>query len=136
MSMGEGVIGRVIRTGAPSLVPDVTVDADYKPARTRTGSEPQSELAIPLIAKNRIVGALVLESTRKDYFGPQHLRLMTPLAAQIAVAIENASLYEGKTRDALTAQVMNEIGKEMTAILELDELLNRIAALIRPIINS
>ena len=37
MSMGEGVIGRVIRTGAASLVPDVTVDADYKPARTRLG---------------------------------------------------------------------------------------------------
>jgi sigma-B regulation protein RsbU (phosphoserine phosphatase) len=135
LSLHEGVIGRVIRTRAPILVPDVTADSDYKPARTLSGVEPQSELAIPLMAKNRIVGVLVLESTRKGYFGPQHLRLMTPLAAQIAVAVENASLYEGKTRDALTAQVMNEIGKEMTAILELDELLNRIAALIRRIIN-
>ena len=79
------------------------------------------------------MGALVLESTRKNYFGPQHLQLMTPLAAQIAVRLR-MPVCTRKTRDALTAQVMNEID-EMTAILELDELLNRLAALIRRIIN-
>ena len=125
----------MVRTRSASIVDDVSRDPDYLPVRARSGKEPQSEMVLPLIAKDRIVGVLVLESTEKAYFRLHHLRLLTPLAAQIAVSIENASLYEQKSRDALTKQVMNEIAKEMTAILELDELLNRIAVLLRRLIQ-
>jgi len=135
LGIHEGVVGRVVRTRSASIVDDVSRDPDYLPVRARSGKEPQSEMVLPLIAKDRIVGVLVLESTEKAYFRLHHLRLLTPLAAQIAVSIENASLYEQKSRDALTKQVMNEIAKEMTAILELDELLNRIAVLLRRLIQ-
>ncbi len=134
LGIREGVVGRVVRSRSATILDDVKGDPDYKPVRTRSGKDPQSEMVVPLITKDRIVGVLVLESTEKAYFRPHHLQLLTPLAAQIAVSIENASLYEGKSRDALTKQVMNEIAKEMTAILELDELLNRIAVLLRRVI--
>lgn len=131
LSIHEGVVGRVIRTRSPVIVDDVRQDPDYRIVRTMSGKDPQSMLAIPLIAKDRIIGVLVLESTQKAYFRFHHIRLLTPLATQIAVTIENANLYETKSRDALTKQVMFEIGKEMTGIRELDELLNRIAVLLR-----
>lgn len=135
LSTSRGVVGRCVRTRQPVIVEDVSLDPDYLPVRTLSGEATQSELAVPLIAKDRIVGALVLESTRKGYFRPHHLRQVGPLASQIAVSIENASLYDIKSRDALAKQVMNEIAKEMAAILELDELLNRIAVLLRRVIE-
>lgn len=135
MSIHEGLVGRAARTRKPVVSSDVRIEADYCPVRTESGAEPRSELVLPLLHKDRIIGVLMLGSTRLGNFGEQHLKLLTPLAAQIAVSIENAALYEEKSRDATTQQVMNEVGKEMTAILELEELLNRIAALIKRVIQ-
>ena len=134
LSLHDGIIGKVARTRTAVVVDDVALEPDYVPIRTASGSYPASELALPLVAKDRVVGVLVIESTQKGYFQPHHLRLLTPLAPQIALAIENASLYEVASRDALTKQVMSGIGREMTHILELDELLNRIAVLMRRVI--
>jgi sigma-B regulation protein RsbU (phosphoserine phosphatase) len=135
LSIYEGLVGRAVRTGRPVIANDVAQESDYIPVKTQSGKTPQAELVLPLIIKDRTIGVLVLGSARKGFFQPHHLQLLTPMAAQIAVAIENASLYEQKSRDALAKEVMNEVGKEMTAILELDELLNRIAVLMRRVIE-
>ncbi len=135
LSINKGLIGRAARTHQPVVVNDVEQDSDYIPVQTKSGRTPQAELVLPLIIKERTTGVLVLGSAVKGFFQPHHLQALTPLAAQIAVAIENASLYEEKSRDALAKQVMNEIGKEMTSILELDELLSRIAVLMRRVIE-
>jgi sigma-B regulation protein RsbU (phosphoserine phosphatase) len=134
LSLHDGIVGRVARTRQPVVVDDVTVEPDYVQIRTKSGRLPASELALPLVAKDRVIGVLVVESTEKGYFQPHHVRLLTPLAAQIAIAIENATLYEIAARDAATKQMLSGIGREMTHIMELDELLNRIAVLMRRVI--
>ena len=67
-------------------------------AKIRATSEPnpetRSELCIPLIYKDKVIGVLDIEHTRRGYFNEDHVRTMTTLAAQVAIAIENATLYE------------------------------------------
>jgi sigma-B regulation protein RsbU (phosphoserine phosphatase) len=72
------------------LVPDVTKDPRYVQANPET----RSELAVPLIYKGKVVGVLDLEHTRRGFFTEEHSRTMSTLAAQIAIALENARLYE------------------------------------------
>ncbi|HUG52174.1 MAG TPA: PP2C family protein-serine/threonine phosphatase, partial [Vicinamibacteria bacterium] len=57
-----------------------------------------SELVVPLVHKDRVVGVFDLESSELDRFTEEHLRMLTPLASQVAVAIENARLYETLAR--------------------------------------
>ena len=56
--------------------------------------ETRSELAVPLIYKDKVIGVLDLEHTRRGFFTEDHKRTITTLAAQVAIAIENARLYE------------------------------------------
>ena len=56
--------------------------------------ETRSELAVPLIYQEKVIGVLDLEHTRRGYFTEDHKRILTTLAAQLAIAIENARLYE------------------------------------------
>src|SRR6185503_9054230 len=53
-----------------------------------------SELVVPLIFKDRVVGVFDLESSVVDRFTEEHVKVLTPLASQVAVALENARLYE------------------------------------------
>ena len=72
------------------LVPDVSKDSRYINAVT----DVRSELVIPLLLKDRCVGVFDLESPELDAFSQKHVELLTLLASQAAVAIENARLYE------------------------------------------
>jgi len=129
--MGRGVVGQVALTRQPVLLNDVTT-ADYY---VEVNPEVRSELAVPLIAKNRLIGVLDIESEQTDYFRPEHLRLLTLTASRIAQAIENARLYARASRQAQTLTVLNEISTELTSILELDPLLERVGQLLRRLID-
>ena len=85
----------------------------------------RSELAIPLIIKNRLIGVIDIEARQKGYFTEEHKRLLTLIASRMAVGIENARLHTRITRQARTLLLLNEIARELTSILNLDELLKR-----------
>lgn len=95
---GTGIVGWVTRTGTPLMVDDVLKDPRYHRADERT----RSELAVPLIAEGKVIGALNMESARLAAFGPRDLRLLTTLASYAVVAIQNARLYEHARRLAIT----------------------------------
>jgi phosphoserine phosphatase RsbU/P len=129
--LGKGIVGQVGLTRQPLLLNDVSADPNYFPANP----DVRSELAVPLIAKNRLIGVMDLESEHTGYFQPEHLHLLTLTASRIAQAIENARLYTRVSRQAQTLTVLNEISAELTSILELDPLLARIGQLLRRLID-
>jgi sigma-B regulation protein RsbU (phosphoserine phosphatase) len=131
VAMGRGVVGQVALTRQPVLLNDVTTSEVY----VEVNSEVRSELAVPLIAKNRLIGVLDIESEQTGYFRPEHLRLLTLTASRIAQAIENARLYARVSRQAQTLTVLNEIAVELSSILELDPLLERVGQLLRRLID-
>jgi sigma-B regulation protein RsbU (phosphoserine phosphatase) len=95
----------------------------------------RSELAVPLVVKNRVIGVLDIESTHANHFTEEHKRLLTLIASRMAVGIENARLYTRITRQARTLLLLNEIARELTSILNLDELLKRVGELLSRLID-
>lgn len=131
IKVGEGVTGVAAQRREPVLVGDVSADPRYISGVPNV----RSELAVPLIVKNRVIGVLNLESPQPDHFTEQHKRLLMLIGSRMAVGIENARLYTRTTRQARTLVLLNEIARELTSILNLDELLKRIAELLNRLID-
>jgi len=131
VKVGEGVSGVAAQRREPVLVGDVTTDTRYISAVPNV----RSELALPLIVKNRLIGVIDIESRKPNYFTEEHKRLLMLIASRMAVGIENARLYTRTTRQARTLVLLNEIARELTSILNLDELLKRIAELLSRLID-
>ncbi len=131
LKVGEGITGRAAQTRQPVLVSNVTEEPGYIEALQNVCSE----LAIPLIVKNRVIGVIDIEAREKGYFTEEHKRLLTLIASRMAVGIENARLHTRTTRQARTLLLLNEIARELTSILNLDELLKRIAELLNRLID-
>src|SRR5205085_1174025 len=87
---GEGLVGYAALHKEPVLVADVSQDPRY----INAVADVRSELAIPLLLKDRCIGVLDLESPELDAFTKRDIEILTLLASQAAVAIDNARLYE------------------------------------------
>ena len=129
--MGQGVVGRAAEHRTSILLDDVRKETNYISANP----DVRSELAVPLIVKNRVIGVIDLQAEQVGYFQPDDLRLLELTASRVAQAIENARLYTRVARQAQTLAVLNEIAREVTSILDLDPLLERIGELLRRIID-
>lgn len=131
VKVGKGVTGRAAELRRSIRVDDVTQDPNYINAHP----DVRSELAVPLIVKNRVIGVVDIQSVKPAYFTADHERLLTLLASRIAVAIENARLYTRIYRQAQTLSILNEISREVTSILTLDRLLKRVGELLSRVID-
>src|SRR4051812_19660226 len=131
IKVGQGVTGRAAQLRQPIRVNDVSRDEFYVDAVPNV----RSELAIPLIVKNRVIGVIDIEAREIGHFTEEHERLLTLIASRMAVAIENARLYTRTTRQARTLLLLNEIARELTSILNLDQLLKRVGELLSRIID-
>jgi sigma-B regulation protein RsbU (phosphoserine phosphatase) len=95
VSPHEGIIGAAATLKRTVAVADVSLDPRYRMVNPET----RSELAVPMIYKDRVVGVMDLESPQLNYFTSEHVQVLTILAAHLAVSIENARLYEQVARD-------------------------------------
>lgn len=88
--LSEGVGGAAVRTASPALVSDTLQDSRYLPAIEGI----RSEIAIPLMLRDKVIGVLHIESQKTGFFTKHHMRTLSWFAPQVAAAIENARLYE------------------------------------------
>ncbi len=128
---GRGVVGQAALQRKSLLIEDVTQTEHYIEANPSV----RSELAVPLIVKNKVIGVLDLESEIPAYFTEEHQRLLELVASRMSIAVENARLYTRLSRQAQTLTVLNEISREITSILDLDDLLERIGLLLKRVID-
>jgi phosphoserine phosphatase RsbU/P len=131
VKVGEGVTGVAAQRREALLVGDVTKDKRYISSVPNV----RSELAVPLIVKNKVIGVIDIESPQADHFTEEHKRLLVLIGSRMAIGIENARLYTRTTRQARTLVLLNEIARELTSILNVDELLKRIAELLSRLID-
>src|SRR5262249_55043992 len=131
IKVGQGVTGTAALRREAILVNDVSKSKHYIDALPNV----RSELAVPLIVKNRLIGVIDLEAPQPDYFTEEHKRLLVLIAPRMASGIENARLYTRTTRQARTLLLLNEIARELTSILNVDELLKRVAELLSRLID-
>ncbi len=92
MALNEGITGTAAAERRAVRVNDVMNDPRH--ITCELGLDTGSELVIPLLLQDRLIGVLDLESTEKNAFTEQHERMLATLGSYIAVALENARLYE------------------------------------------
>ncbi|MCX8067007.1 MAG: GAF domain-containing protein [Anaerolineae bacterium] len=117
---GEGLAGWVLQHRQAALIPDLSADPRWVPGPE--SAHQKSGLAVPIGVAGEILGVLLLFSTRPNFFTEDHLRLVEAAAAQIANAVNNATLYDlirqqAEDLGAMLRQQQIEAAK-MQAILE------------------
>src|SRR5580693_797738 len=129
--LGQGITGTAAATKRAVRVADVREDPRY----INIIDSVRSELVVPLIVKGQAIGVLDIQSTQDDYFTRDQQSVLTLMASRLAVAIENARLFERVRSQADTLLVLNEVGREANSILAVEELLRRAAELVKRVIN-
>jgi phosphoserine phosphatase RsbU/P len=128
--LGEGIVGTAAARREPVLVEDVTRDSRYLNALDAV----RSELAVPMTARGRLVGVLDVQSTRVRAYGEQDRSMLSLIGSRVAASIENARLYRRVDRQNRTLRTLAHLSREFSSILDLDELLTKIAAATRALI--
>ncbi|MBN2645013.1 MAG: GAF domain-containing protein [Desulfuromonadaceae bacterium] len=111
--LGQGIMGKAARNGRPYLINNVRQAGDYIPGIEAANSE----LAVPLVARDRVIGVFNVESQQPDAFSAHDSDFLSILAGQAAIAIDNARLYADKRRlsrendslDQLNQQILHGI---------------------------
>jgi len=106
----ESIVGWVAQTGEPILANDVSEDPRYRAVEALRDTK--SELAVPVKIGNNVIGVLDIESTEVDAFGEADLFTAQTLADQLAVAIDNARLYD-ETRQMAVMEERNRMAREI-----------------------
>ena len=131
LQVGQGVVGTAIAEQRPIVLNDV--DADPRYLAVVPGAK--SQLAVPLRHQGKVIGALNLLSDRLAAFTERDEWILRQFGAHVAQAIVTARLFESEREYADMLEMMAEIGHEMSAILDLDELLTRLAHLLKRVID-
>jgi diguanylate cyclase (GGDEF)-like protein len=133
--IGEGVTGRCAELGESIVVADA---ANCEFGQQIEGTDPieESLLAVPLRYGSRVVGVIVVSKLGLNQFDEDDVRLVEVLAGHAAVAVENASLYESARREAESATSLLEFGRELTTLVELEDIAARVTALSAEILGS
>ncbi len=121
--LGEGITGIAAANRQPVLSADVRSDPRYLTALDAV----QSELAVPMLARGKLVGVIDLQSTRLAAYREQDRALLQLIASRVAVSIDNARLYRRVDRQNRTLKTLAHLSQEFSSILDLDELLRKIA---------
>jgi sigma-B regulation protein RsbU (phosphoserine phosphatase) len=129
--MGQGITGTAAASGHPVRVADTAKDDRYINAIDSV----RSELAVPLMLQGKCIGVLDIQSRHVDYFTRDQQNLLTLLASRLTVAIENARLFHRVSAQAETLLLLNEVSRETSSILDVEELLRRAAEQLKRVID-
>jgi sigma-B regulation protein RsbU (phosphoserine phosphatase) len=124
--LGQGLVGIAAASGEAQVVGDVTTDPRY----IRVVEKVRAEAAIPLVVKERVIGVLDIGSFLPDFF-LDDLRELTFIAGHLAAAIERHRLYANLRRQTQMLSALHEASRELTSILDREQLLSRVSELVR-----
>lgn len=123
----DGITGASVQQKQPVHCPDVSQDPRYicKAQSTR------SELAIPLMVCDEVVGVLDCQSDRLGHFDDDTIELLTLFSTQASIALQNARLYSLERQRARQLEAINAIAQQSTAVMDLEDLLSRVCLVIQ-----
>lgn len=128
--LGEGITGAAAESRLPLVVNDVRADPRYLNALDAV----RSELAVPMMARGKLVGVIDVQSIRPAAYSEHDRALLRLIASRVAVSIDNARLYRRVERQNRTLKALAHVSQEFSSILNIDELLSKIAKIVRNLI--
>jgi diguanylate cyclase (GGDEF)-like protein len=120
--IGTGITGTAAHQKRPVYAADVTKDARYIQSAKNT----RSELAVPLMVRDDVVGVLDCQSENLNHFDSETIDLLALFSTQASMALQNARLYSLERQRASQLEAINAIAQQMTAVLDLKELLSQV----------
>ena len=126
IQVGQGLTGAAAQLRRPLYAPDVSQDPRYLSSFAAT----RSELAIPLMVRESVVGVLDFQSEHPNFFSNETVDLLTLFSTQASIAIENARLHSLEQRRAAQLETINALAKQTASVLDLKELLPKVCALV------
>lgn len=126
IGMGEGLIGAAAKLKRPVYAPDVSRDPRYVNSIAST----KSEVAIPLMLRDDVVGVLDCQSDHLSFFENEMVDLLTLFSTQASIAIQNAKLHALEQQHAAQLEAINAVARQTTAVTETRELLGKACLLI------
>ncbi|HBG74122.1 MAG: hypothetical protein A2X25_08000 [Chloroflexi bacterium GWB2_49_20] len=129
VEVGQGLIGLVALTGEEIVSNDIQEEPRFKFVASLP--ETMSEVVLPLKIEDKILGVLDIQSNEAAAFHPNDLLVLRALAANISIAVEGAHLYGDLQKRAQHLALVAEVSRDITSILDLDDLLRKVAALIQ-----
>jgi diguanylate cyclase (GGDEF)-like protein len=125
-SIEHGITGAAARLRRPIYAPDVKKDPRYIEWIPST----RSELAIPLLVREEVVGVLDCQSSRENFFDKEMIDLLTIFSTQASIALQNAQLHQLEQRRSQQLEAINAIARETTSLLDLPTLLRKVCSLV------
>ncbi len=127
MPLGPGLTSYIIRTGEALLFPYGPDEFLREQGIERVGRPSKSWLGVPMRIQDRVIGVIAVQSyAQEEAYDEGHLRVLGTIAAQAAVAVENARLYEQARRRAEENEALYRIGALAASRLSVEDILQSI----------
>ncbi|HYL15078.1 MAG TPA: diguanylate cyclase [Terriglobales bacterium] len=126
VALGQGLAGTAAQQQRPIYSPDISKDSRCTPPAHNA----QSELAVPLMVREEVLGVLDCQSENVGGFDSETIDLLTLFSTQASMALQNARLHALERRRAQQLEAINTIAQQMTVVLELSELLAKVCWLV------
>jgi GAF domain-containing protein/DNA-binding response OmpR family regulator len=135
LQFGQGVTSRILQSREPLLLN--RAGAFEELGIEIVGTPAQSYLGVPILVEGRAIGVISVQSTQQGgRFGESDTRLLSTIAANVGVAIQNARLYRETGRRASEMAALAELGREIGAMLEPEAVLRRVAEAARDLLEA
>jgi sigma-B regulation protein RsbU (phosphoserine phosphatase) len=129
--VGEGLTGVAAETRQPVMVGDVHSDPRYLSSVDAV----RSELAVPMLARGKLVGVIDVQSSKLNAYTGQDRAMLQLIASRVGFSIDNALLHRRVDRQNRMMRTLTRVSQEFSSILALDELLRKIAEILRKLAN-
>jgi PAS domain S-box-containing protein len=128
MPYGPGLTSRIIASGQPLLLNQRIEEFEAETGIQQVGTRAKSYLGVPIMSGQRAIGVVSVQSTQAEgHFGDDDVRLLTTIAANVGAAIQNARLFQETRQRGDEMAALAEIGRDVSATLDLPTVLERIA---------
>ena len=124
---GHGMIGWVAAEGRPAIANDVEKDERYRPWRAL--KETRSEVAVPLCLEDELVGVLDVQSNEAGAFSEDDLFILETVGAQVAIAIQEARLYEAEKEQVWLSTALLQVSDALSLLSDMGEILTTVVRL-------
>ncbi len=118
IAVGQGLVGRAALMGVPILVSDVSHDKYWLPNPLLP--ETRSEIAIPIIHENKVIGVLDVQEDNANSLSEADVDLLETIGNQLGIALTNADLYQRRTAQALRQARLNDISNKIQFASDLE----------------
>jgi GAF domain-containing protein/tetratricopeptide (TPR) repeat protein len=137
MPLGLGLCSWIIRSGQPLLINSDFEARSAEMGAVPVGLVPQSYLGVPILVGGEAIGVMGVESMRQEgRFDPDDVRLLSTVAANVGGALHNARLYQETERRAFQMATIAEVGREVSATLEVEYVLTSVASHIHSLFQA